>query len=510
VRVYDCAICSLLLTLRADEPLVRDIGYQYIHDRERHDRTAAEWTRRFADQDFGALLRMYFWLSPALTEVLVSRPNLGSGNHEEFIRELQRLFIGTPLCYARVIRLRGLDARQDLSNFNHSFFELLTRSLCEPVRQDIEHLFYSTKHVKLLPFRDGTFHHENVSQTSCRIGPGDFVLPVAVDVDSEGASIARSSSSTLTTEQTSQPRTILPANSLERALESLVCSVVEDPVRLQLVEFIPPPVLWIDLKRFTYDQDANRTIKNNAAFDFPERFFADLLYRDGGRTFELKQRISTLEAEIEKHKRVLDSVHVVHEFFTQREQVGADGFPGKLCMSREMLEFYFEPLKTQIAQWQLELEETHAKLNQLRSSFTNNPYTLYAIMVHVGNPHRGNHYYAFVNIPSQGWVKLDDGKVTPVTSWQLVRDECIGGSDVGPSASCLVYVDQNRMPHSMAQQALEVLYPPKTLKSWESLQLYLDPLPEVLLLEVDKLQNAARRYSRSLLTFRGSSCARRG
>lgn len=33
---------------RADDPLVASIAQQYLSDRKAHDKTAAEWTRRYA------------------------------------------------------------------------------------------------------------------------------------------------------------------------------------------------------------------------------------------------------------------------------------------------------------------------------------------------------------------------------------------------------------------------------------------------------------------------------
>jgi len=35
-------------TLRAEDPLVGNIAQEYINNREQHDRTAADWTRRYA------------------------------------------------------------------------------------------------------------------------------------------------------------------------------------------------------------------------------------------------------------------------------------------------------------------------------------------------------------------------------------------------------------------------------------------------------------------------------
>jgi len=487
-----------------------------------------------------ALLQMYFWLSPALTEVLVSRPHLSSGRHDEFLVQLRRLFVFmsvshlryvSPVCLSDVL---ALDMRQqDVSEFNHHFLELLSSSVCESVRQEIEHLFYGTKYQKLLPFRDGIFQHDDMSQTSFRIGPGDFAIELSVDpsIDNMAPSIARtpsssspstaagnaeeqkqlqrsstdmiedasmrdveapppsSSSSTSTAERTNQPPIILPGNTLERALESMVRSVVEEPVRLQLLEFHPPPVLWIDLKRFQYDAHNQRVIKNNAAFDFPERFYADVLYRHVELTSELQQRITNLESEIQKHQSVFQSVITMYEFYTYREQFfGADGLPEQLSVAKRMLEFYVAPLRAQLEGWQREVDDARQELARLRASFTNNPYDLYAVMVHVGEPESG-HYYAFINIPSRGgWFKMNDRDVAPVSSWQLVRDECLGGGGSSGSAYCLVYVDHSRMPRSMAQQAKEVLYPPQTLKSWEDLQHYSldDPLPKDLRTEVDE------------------------
>ncbi|CAG8511903.1 10579_t:CDS:2 [Ambispora gerdemannii] len=40
------SICSLLTDANPHDPLVGSIANQYLHDREEHDRTAREWTKR--------------------------------------------------------------------------------------------------------------------------------------------------------------------------------------------------------------------------------------------------------------------------------------------------------------------------------------------------------------------------------------------------------------------------------------------------------------------------------
>jgi len=42
------SICSLLTDANPNDPLVSNIAHQYLHDREEHDKTAREWTRRYA------------------------------------------------------------------------------------------------------------------------------------------------------------------------------------------------------------------------------------------------------------------------------------------------------------------------------------------------------------------------------------------------------------------------------------------------------------------------------
>jgi ubiquitin-protein ligase len=42
------SICSLLTDANPKDPLVHSIAQQYIHDRDEHDRTAREWTRKYA------------------------------------------------------------------------------------------------------------------------------------------------------------------------------------------------------------------------------------------------------------------------------------------------------------------------------------------------------------------------------------------------------------------------------------------------------------------------------
>jgi len=42
------SICSLLTDANPHDPLVGSIAQQYLSDRTSHDKTAAEWTRRFA------------------------------------------------------------------------------------------------------------------------------------------------------------------------------------------------------------------------------------------------------------------------------------------------------------------------------------------------------------------------------------------------------------------------------------------------------------------------------
>mmetsp|Transcript_74845 Transcript_74845/g.200670 ORF Transcript_74845/g.200670 Transcript_74845/m.200670 type:complete len:174 (+) Transcript_74845:2-523(+) len=40
------SICSLLTDANPNDPLVANIAQQYLHDREGHDRIAAEWTKK--------------------------------------------------------------------------------------------------------------------------------------------------------------------------------------------------------------------------------------------------------------------------------------------------------------------------------------------------------------------------------------------------------------------------------------------------------------------------------
>jgi len=42
------SICSLLTDPNPKDPLVGAIAHQYIHDREQHDKTARDWTKRYA------------------------------------------------------------------------------------------------------------------------------------------------------------------------------------------------------------------------------------------------------------------------------------------------------------------------------------------------------------------------------------------------------------------------------------------------------------------------------
>ena len=44
------SICSLLTDPNPDDPLVPDIANQYKHDRITHDKTAKEWTRKYATE----------------------------------------------------------------------------------------------------------------------------------------------------------------------------------------------------------------------------------------------------------------------------------------------------------------------------------------------------------------------------------------------------------------------------------------------------------------------------
>ena len=48
-KMQHCDICISLAYLRcADDPLVGNIAQQLLTDREGHDKTAAEWTKRYA------------------------------------------------------------------------------------------------------------------------------------------------------------------------------------------------------------------------------------------------------------------------------------------------------------------------------------------------------------------------------------------------------------------------------------------------------------------------------
>jgi ubiquitin-protein ligase len=42
------SICSLLTDCNPQDPLVGSIAQQYLADQPLHDKTAAEWTRRYA------------------------------------------------------------------------------------------------------------------------------------------------------------------------------------------------------------------------------------------------------------------------------------------------------------------------------------------------------------------------------------------------------------------------------------------------------------------------------
>ncbi|KAG1173844.1 hypothetical protein G6F70_005513 [Rhizopus microsporus] len=42
------SICSLLTDANPHDPLVGSIAHEYLHNREEHDSTAREWTRRYA------------------------------------------------------------------------------------------------------------------------------------------------------------------------------------------------------------------------------------------------------------------------------------------------------------------------------------------------------------------------------------------------------------------------------------------------------------------------------
>lgn len=42
------SISSLLTDANPDDPLVGEIAQEYKHDRSKHDRTAADWTRKYA------------------------------------------------------------------------------------------------------------------------------------------------------------------------------------------------------------------------------------------------------------------------------------------------------------------------------------------------------------------------------------------------------------------------------------------------------------------------------
>ena len=42
------SICSLLTDANPNDPLVSDIAKQFTHDREKHDKTARDWVKRYA------------------------------------------------------------------------------------------------------------------------------------------------------------------------------------------------------------------------------------------------------------------------------------------------------------------------------------------------------------------------------------------------------------------------------------------------------------------------------
>jgi hypothetical protein len=49
IQVRHCQAVELHpIPIVADDPLVGSIAQQYMTDREGHDRTAAEWTKRYA------------------------------------------------------------------------------------------------------------------------------------------------------------------------------------------------------------------------------------------------------------------------------------------------------------------------------------------------------------------------------------------------------------------------------------------------------------------------------
>merc|ERR1712060_613943 len=51
------SICSLITDCNPQDPLVTSIAQQYLSDREAHDKTAAEWTRKYAQGRRRAMVR---------------------------------------------------------------------------------------------------------------------------------------------------------------------------------------------------------------------------------------------------------------------------------------------------------------------------------------------------------------------------------------------------------------------------------------------------------------------
>lgn len=75
------SICSLLTDCNPKDPLVQPIAHEYINDREKHDKTAAEWTRRYVRRATRAVR-----MDAAHTRVMATLPCRRKADGAEFIR----------------------------------------------------------------------------------------------------------------------------------------------------------------------------------------------------------------------------------------------------------------------------------------------------------------------------------------------------------------------------------------------------------------------------------------
>jgi hypothetical protein len=492
-----------------------------------------------------ALLQTYYWLCPSITDILVSRPHLHAhaqspqlpssttqqqqAPNSEFLVQLRRLFTFmrfSRLTFANSIAVAQaleLDLeQQDISEFNHVFLDLLMASVCRPVRVELEALFYGTKHQRLVPLHTTepcTTIDPTTSDSSFRIGPGDFAIDVEPDHQSSSMQHdpitieqlvqqqqqQRGTSTTTTTIQDTTATVSSTVNSLALALSKLSRSIVPDPPRLQYLQFDLPPVLWIDLKRFRYDHQHNRTHKNNCAFEFEDKLYVDKLLNTPASTAflqqyrQVEQRVRHLSVEIETHQRLLDASSTVHQFLDTRiVHHASDGHQHELAISKQTLEFYIVPLQQQLEQWKQQRALLLDELHQATQAIQSTPYELYAVLVHEGQPSSG-HFYAFLHLPQlessrmcdgeqanttcassssssssssslppsspsatmqhqgvddnnrdSGWFLFNDTRVTRVSGWDYVHAHCVGGEPSVTSAYCLVYVDRRRFPHEPA------------------------------------------------------------